>query len=102
MIVWQLTANAESDYSTLLPAERPDEYRKQPWILHSLEARGSGFCPFAVCTDYRLSSERDDDDQTPLLVAVPGGENIVDILSLPSEGTLHKVYSPKQIKTGRS
>ena len=92
---------AESGYSTLLPAERPKEYRKHPWILHSLEVKGSGFCPFATCTDICSAYERDD-DRSSLLVAVPGRENSVDILRIPDEGTLHNVRAPENMKTGRS
>ena len=97
--MWHLPVKAENGFSTLLPAERPNEHRKQPWILHSLKVKGSGFCPFAVCRDYRPRGDVDDSKHS-LLVAVPGRESVIEILSLPDEKTLHSVHAPNHIKAG--
>lgn len=91
---------AENGFSTAFPGEGPTEHVKQPWILHSLRIRGSGFCPFAVCSDHLQDGEVND-YKLSLLLAAPGGDNVVDVIALPSEKTLHNVYAPKKIKTGR-
>lgn len=90
---------AENGFSTTLPGETATEHVKQPWILHSLRVRGSGFCPFAVCSGLSQDGEVND-NKLSLLIAAPGGDNVVDIIALPSEKTLHNVHAPRKVKTG--
>ncbi|KAF2083476.1 WD40 repeat-like protein [Saccharata proteae CBS 121410] len=86
--VWQLRAEDEGTYSTVLPVDGATVHRKEPWLLHSLRINTLNFCSFSMCTGpfkrriatTSLASEKE------ALIAVPGvKDDEIDIFQLPSE-----------------
>lgn len=102
--VWQVREEEEELFSSSLPVEGEKEYRKEPWLLHSIHVNTLNFCAFSMCDLPIVQTSTQSSQNTttrPLLVAVPGTrEGHVDVFSLPSERRLHSIPPAEEGKTG--
>ncbi|KAB8342841.1 hypothetical protein FH972_022439 [Carpinus fangiana] len=84
---WSNSDEISPGWSTVLPAEQPDEHRRHPWLLHTLDISTLNFCSFVTCPYTPPQADPDDREATQaLLVAVAGAKDSeIEIYQLPGQ-----------------
>jgi ASTRA-associated protein 1 len=101
--VWQIKAEDESSFSTVLPIDDAILERKQPWLLHTLTVNSLNFCSFTLMQGISLNDNTAASPATSesVLVAVPGVQDgMINVVQLPSEDRIATIPTPKDVKTG--